>query len=228
MCVSAKASFALASVLLPVGAFCITTALRRNPSLIALAATPLLFGIQQICEGLVWVGIDRDDGEVTRAAALGYLFFALCFWLFWMPFSAMVAEKQSGKRTAFAITAVIGSFGGIVAFAPLILDADALFVTTSHHSIRYDISRAAVFDIVPQFVWHLAYLAVIVYPLFASSQKGLLGYDIALVLSAILSHIYFWYSFESVWCFFAACLSVYIAFLLVKLPRSGDASRHDS
>jgi hypothetical protein len=218
LCVSAKASFALAAVLIPVGVLCIAKARRRSPSLLPLSAMPLLFGIQQICEGLVWVGFEHDDQLLIRSAAIGFLFFALCFWLFWIPFSAVAAEKRRNRRFVFTIVAAIGLIGGVAAFVPIVMDSRALTVTASHHSIQYDITRAATFNVVPQVVWHLAYLAVIAFPLLASAEKELLGYNLALVLSAVVSHTYFWYSFESVWCFFAALLSLYIAWLFIRLP----------
>jgi hypothetical protein len=48
----------------------------RDRSAIPVAGIPLLFGIQQFCEGMVWVGLGRVDADLTRNAAIVYLFFA--------------------------------------------------------------------------------------------------------------------------------------------------------
>ena len=103
MCVLAESSFGLAAVLVPVGAYCIKAASQRDVSFLPLSAVPLPFGVQQICEGLVWVGNDRDDGELTRMAALLFPFFALGFWLFWIPFSAMCFEERKAVRRLLAV-----------------------------------------------------------------------------------------------------------------------------
>jgi len=186
-----------------------------------LASIPLLFGVQQFCEGLVWIGIDHDDGDMTRLASLFFLFFAICFWLFWIPFSAMFLEKCKTMRCVFAIVAILGFASGAAAYYPVLVRPDVLVTSVANHSIRYDITRSPTFESVPQGLWHLAYLSVVGFPLFLSSEKRLLGFNIALVLSAVLSHAYFWYAFDSMWCYFAAILSLYLAFLFFKVPRPG-------
>ena len=83
MCFSAEASFGAAALLVPSGAYCLRSAVRKMPRWLPLAAVPLVFGIQQCSEGLVWVGLGRDDAALTREASLVYLFFALTFWPCW-------------------------------------------------------------------------------------------------------------------------------------------------
>ena len=52
MCFSANASFAAGALLLGISAFTIRAA--RTPAEQPLAAIPLLFGLQQLCEGAIW------------------------------------------------------------------------------------------------------------------------------------------------------------------------------
>ena len=77
MCFSPEASFGLGAVLLPAGAYCVRTAVKRNPPWLPLALTPLLFGAQQVCEGLVWVGLRAEEATLVRPASLLFLFFGL-------------------------------------------------------------------------------------------------------------------------------------------------------
>ncbi len=224
MCVSAEASFALTGVLVPVGAYCMNVARKRDESLLPLAAVPLLFGAQQFCEGLVWIGINQGNGNLTRTASLLYLFFAMCFWLFWMPFSAMFIEDRKAMRPVFAVVAFLGLAGGAMAYVSLLMRPGVLVTTVAHHSIQYNIARSPAFEAIPQSVWHFAYLAVVAFPLLVSSKKQVVGFNVALVLSAVVSHVFFLYSFHSVWCFFAAILSLYLAFLFFKAPGTWVAS----
>jgi hypothetical protein len=42
---------------------------------------------------------------------------------------------------------------------------------------------------------------------------------VAIVLSASVSHVFFWYASASVWCFFAALLSIYLCFSFHGIPE---------
>jgi hypothetical protein len=108
--------------------------------------------------------------------------------------------------------------GGAMLFLPVVLNLAALQTTVVHHAIRYDYPDPPAQRLAPQLVWHLFYLAVISLPLVLLKNKTLVGYSTALIVSAVMSHVYFWYAFTSVWCFFAALLSFYLAFLFHKWP----------
>ena len=90
MCFSAEASFAVGAVLLPAGIYCAKTALRKGRRYLGLAAIPFFFAAQQFCEGVAWMGLRRDDPNLTQAGSLGFLFFALAFWPFWIPLCAFL------------------------------------------------------------------------------------------------------------------------------------------
>src|SRR5688500_15769739 len=83
---SAEASFAASGVLLLSGAYCLRTVLPRRPACAPLALIPVIFGAQQAAEGLVWVGVAREDPGLVQRAAVAYLCVAVCFWPFWIPF----------------------------------------------------------------------------------------------------------------------------------------------
>jgi len=218
MCVSAEASFCLTGVLTPVGIYCLTSAGRRDPRLLPVSAIPLLFGIQQFCEGVVWIGVGRGDGELSRLAAIGFLFFALAFWLFWIPFSAVFLEPRTTFKSYLGLCALIGLTGGLILFLPVALNLADLQITLAGHSIRYDYADPPALVLAPQWFWHLLYVAVIAAPLILSKNTTLLWYSTALVVSAVISHVYFLYAFASIWCFFAAFLSLYLCFLFYNLP----------
>ncbi len=80
MCFSAEASFGLSGVLVPAGIYCcVRSVLRHNFLFLPLAVIPIVFGVQQCAEGLVWVGINRSDSDLVEASSLTFLFFAICF-----------------------------------------------------------------------------------------------------------------------------------------------------
>ena len=75
MCFSATASFSAAAILVPAGIYCFkkSTSLEKPYWLIALL--PLIFGIQQLFEGFVWLALEPGGGGQTRLPAMGFLFF---------------------------------------------------------------------------------------------------------------------------------------------------------
>jgi hypothetical protein len=179
---------------------------------------PLMFGVQQFCEGLVWVGVGRRDAGLTQSAALAFLFFALAFWLFWIPFSAIFLERRRKIQLVLGFCTLVGFIAGAVQLIPVVADPDSIRVTVVHHSIRYDFADPPSMRVVPHTVWHVFYLAIIAMPLVLLKNKTLILYSTGLVVSAVISHLFFWHAFPSMWCFCAAALSIYLAFLFRALP----------
>src|SRR5687768_8681258 len=108
MCFSAEASFASAAALLPAGLYCVRVAARKSPSHLPLAVVPLLFGFQQFCEGLVWVGLARDDASLVRASSLAFLAVALGFWPFWASLCVLPLERRTAARWCLGAAAAAG------------------------------------------------------------------------------------------------------------------------
>lgn len=219
MCVSAESSFGLTCLLGPVGAYCVKVAYERDRSALGIAFIPLGFGIQQFCEGLVWVGLRHDDFRLARGAALAYLFFALSFWLFWIPFSALFLESRPRVKLALGCGALLGLLGGTVLYVPILLNPEQLRIDVAHHSLTYGYDEPLGLKLAPQIVWRLFYLAIISLPLVLVRNKQLVGYSTALVASAFISHTIFWYAFASVWCLFAAIIALYLGYLFYRWPR---------
>jgi hypothetical protein len=223
MCVSAEASFGLTTLLTPVGAYCMRVAWFRDKTFLAVAAIPFLFGVQQFCEGLVWVGVGSENASLTRNASLGFLFFALAFWLFWIPFCSIFLDPRPQYRWILVLDTLVGLAGGVVLFLPLVLDPSMLVTGVVHHSLQYNILRPPWFRAIPLIAWQAAYLVVIALPLAIAPQKKELGFCIVLVSTAVLSHLFFAHAFASVWCFAAAILSLYLGYVFYKLPPGSSA-----
>ena len=223
MCFSPEASFASAALLVPAGVYCIKSAVAKNPPFVCLAVVPVIFGLQQFAEGLVWLGYQRGDSEATRAAALVYLAVALAFWPFWIPLCGSVLERSVPKRILCGCFAVLGLIGGLTMYVPLLLDPAALEVQATYHSLYYNMESSPVFVRMPLIYWETLYVVIIGVPALISQTRGVPLLGIAVVVSAGLTHIFFSYATVSVWCFFAAVLSLYLCFAFRKMPASRAA-----
>jgi hypothetical protein len=226
MCFSAEASFAAGAALLPVGAFCVHRAIRRDYRFLPLALTPVAFAVQQAAEGTVWLGLHHGDAVLVERGAVVFLFFALAFWPFWIPFSLLFLESRGGGKKLLAAVSVL-SLVWLWLYAPLAADPGRWLSTeVLHHSIAYDINELPAFHLAPRIAWRVAYLAFICGPLLAARPGGadrlrLLVGGLVAVLFAFCYLVY-WYAFTSVWCFFAALLALLLAVVFAGLPEGAD------
>jgi hypothetical protein len=251
MCFCAEASLAASAVLIPAGGYCLTTAWQKAPRLWPLAAVPVLFGIQQFAEGLVWIGLERQDDALIAWGARAFLFFALALWPFWFVFAGAVLETRPNRRR-FLMLATIAASGWLwFVYLPVALaDHGGLTVQVVRHSIFYDYYRTGVFQVVSPTVVRLLYLASVVLPLLVvrlpqvgEPAKGSAGtsprvgaarnwsesvrrwrWGIGIAASAAVAAWMFDYAFISVWCFFAAILSGFLVSEFHRLRAGRGAS----
>jgi hypothetical protein len=227
MCFSAEASFAASAALVPAGVYCARTACVKNRTYLLLAAVPFAFSAQQFCEGLVWLGLGRDDGSLIRTASVVYLFFAIAFWPLWIPLSLLCAETRKERRLLLAAFTVLG-LAWTWLYWPILWDPSRWLATeTVHHSIHYDYPQLPGFDLAPRMAWRVGYVLVISIPLvvaFSGEQRragsalwSILS-GLALAASFLVSAYAFWYAFTSVWCFFAAILALFLCYVFYQLP----------
>ncbi len=224
MCISSNVSFGLSGLLALAGAYCVSRALRTDKRLVPLAVLPVVFSVQQFCEGWVWIGVGEANPRLLRVSALVFLFFALLFWPVWIPLSARLMESRARMKTPLAVITLLGAILGGCLFLPLVMDSRWLNVTVVEHSIHYGIDTSPVLRVLPGIVWELAYIAIVAVPLFVSRPWRSVHFGMALVLSAAASRVLFPYAAASVWCFFAAALSLYLSFLFFMHTRRRAAA----
>ncbi len=223
MCFSAGASFVVGIALVPAGAYCLWAAAVKKRSYLGLATVPLMFGIQQISEGFVWHGLEHGDTAQTRTASLVFLFFALAFWPWWFPVLTAVMEPQPRRKLIFVVLSVLASGWFWVLYYPLLTGQVPFETKTMHHSVQYLYDALPVYDYIPKAPLRLLYfLSVALPPLLGSETWGRIP-GLVLGASAVVAVIVFDYAFVSVWCFFAAALSIYCSVVFYRLPTPNPA-----
>ncbi len=221
MCFSAPVSFAAAIFLVPTGLYALQRAWLSDRRWLGLAIFPLLFGIQQLIEGLLWLNLGGFYPEYTRDSALGFLFFVYLVWPVLVPLAARALEERPRQRKILlSIALVAGLLGGLL-FVSLCLGDAELRVSVVQNSILYQHR--------PLFDWHwndwiarTGYALVVTLPLLATNLPKLRLFGALIALSLILSAMYFDHAFTSVWCFFAAILSVYVLRLIQDNARQAS------
>ncbi|MBI5882566.1 MAG: hypothetical protein HZB91_05625 [Elusimicrobia bacterium] len=218
MCFSANVSFAASAALIPSGGWCVKAALERGKRrYLPLAVVPVLFGIQQFSEGVVWRALDMGQAGVSlvKAASSAFLFFALWFWPFWMPLVAMMVEQRKGRRVFMGVMMVLGVAAGSLMFGPVAKDTENRLLTrVACNSIAYDYTGPTAFPSATTTMIRTAYLLVAGLPLLLCTDPIVFRFGVMLALSAAGTHYFYTHAFASVWCFFSALMSGYICWSL--------------
>jgi hypothetical protein len=226
MCFSAGASFAAGTLLVPAGVYCIRRGMACDRRWLWLAVTPLLFGVQQFCEGFVWRGVQAGDPAQVRAASLAFLFFAQVFWPVWTPLTALFFDGRLHRRKAVLLVAaaLVALVASALVYVPLLVRPEtSLRVDVVFHSIRYQFESMIEFRGTPRLFWQFAYVALVTLPFLASRQRPLRIFGLGIAVAAVAAQLAFWYAFVSVWCAFAAALSAWLCLLFRGLPVMSPA-----
>lgn len=209
VCFSATASFAASAILAPVGLYTLGLSWRGDRRYLALAAYPLLFGIQQAIEGFAWLSIESGVTASIQAAALGFLFFAYFLWPLVVPLSAFFVEERRDRRLFFLLLSCIGGLYGFSLYFPLLLNESWLAVEIVQGSILYQ--PTLIYDgVIPRTGLRIIYAAIIGLALLFSSVRTVRTFGAIILLSVIIGFLFFAYAFTSIWCFLAAVLSIYV------------------
>lgn len=222
MCFSATASFAMGGLLIPAGAYAVAKARQAGSGWMPFAAYPVMFGIQQIFEGFVWLGLDSGDAEITALSAFGFLLMSHFFWLAWVPLSVWLTETDRARRRMTGILSILGCLYGLSLYLPVIVFPDNLTVAVVNRSIDYSL-RLTVDGSFNLAAIRVAYGAIIIGALVLSSDRRIQFFGGLVAGSLLVTYAFYEYAFISVWCFFAAGLSAYLA-LVIAQNRPGPDS----
>ncbi len=226
MCFSASASFTVSAILIPTGIYCVSEARKRDERYFPIANLPLFFGIQQAFEGLVWLNIISENTIAISNFAFCFLFFSHFFWLFWVPYSAFSLEENIWLKNILKVFTITGFIYGSLLYFPLLLHENWLQIEVVNHSIHY-MTYYFFNSMTPHNFSFYFYALIMILPLIISSYKTINFLGILITLGGLISYFYFHYGFTSVWCFMAALVSIYLAYIIRSIPNV-DSSQVDS
>lgn len=215
MCISAAASFTMSGFLMAGGFVSLYAASRKDKKYIALALFPLLVGIQQFAEGYVWQGLNFDDRALATTAALVYLFFVWMIWPFWISFMTAQVEPRSRIRMLLYFMAGTGLGLGTILYLPYYWNPDWVNPQIIYKSISYECTLLTD-SILPRRAVYAFYLLLVGLPPLLSSYRSLRIFGAGLIAAVPLTYSFFIYSNISVLCFFAAAMTLYLIYIILK------------
>lgn len=203
MCFSAQASFTSGAVLTAIGVATIRKV--QKPEQKLFASIPFLFGLQQFCEGILWVTLRAGKfAEIQNVTEHIFLTFALVIWPVFLPLALRLMEQAPARKAILTRLTIMGFVTSLV-YAYCLIFYKVIPEIQGFH-IQYN----------DQFPWNIAhyafifYLALTILPPFVSTFKWMWGFGILIAVSGIVTGIFYSGYLTSVWCFFAAGMSVAI------------------
>ena len=212
MCFSPEASFAGGGMILLIGYATIKKV--QKPSQMVFATIPLIFGVQQITEGLLWSTLPYSEYEnIQKISKYLFLIIADVIWPVMMPLSVLLMEKSDKRKRILRILLGIGiALSLYYAYCLLVYNVNPKI-------IGYHIQYTNDFPKSLMFIAFAIYLVATITPLFVSSIKRTHLLGALMFLSGLVTAVFFKQYLTSVWCFFAALMSGVIYWILRDSKR---------
>ena len=217
MCFSPGADAVVGGIVVVVG----VDALRhvREPKQILIASLPVLFGLHQIDEAFVWWGLQGRVAEsIERVSIWAYLLFALTALPALVPLAVLAVERSPLRRRIIGLLALLGiGVGVVLGFA---LFRGSVNAAIDGHHIAYDVSAL-----------HQGGQLTALYVVAACGALVACSYrDLAALglLNLVTVPVLMWLTvsgFVSLWCFWAAIVSVVIDFHLRRSAKRSSTVR---
>ena len=211
MCFSATASFTAGTVLLATGT--VTARRARRKAELPYALIPALFGLQQLIEGALWLTFPVEAPLLNTALTHLYSLFSHVLWPVYVPIAVLVLEAIPWRRKVLvAIAAAGAAVGGY------------LLYFLARLPIVAQVTEAHIAYVSPHFyaltAMGLYLLSTCITSLF-SSYRSVRWFGVASFVSFVAAYAFYAVWFISVWCFFAAVLSVIV---LLHFPAGASIS----
>lgn len=207
MCFSAEASFTGGIIIFSIGIATVKSV--HKPSQLVFAIIPMFFGIQQITEGFLWLSLQNQEfPNIQKLTSTIFLIMAEVLWPMIIPLSVLLIEENKSKKRILRVFLGLGILL-VIYYAYCIMNFNVNPQILGYH-IQYNND----FPIAFRNLAFGVYLIATITPLFVSSIKRMNYLGVLMFFSCLISALFFMQYLTSVWCFFAAFISVVIFWIL--------------
>ena len=200
MCFSATASFSAGALLLGIGVLTLNSASR--PREWPFAAIPLLFAVQQLSEGVIWLTFSYEAPLLNSVMTHVYSFFSHVLWPVYVPVAVLLMEPAGWRRRV--LLAFVAAGAAVGAYLLYVLVAFPVASRPTGQHIEY---------VSPHFFAALTmtlYLVSTALSPLLSTHRLVKLFGVLALLSFGAAYAFYATWFISVWCFFAALLSALV------------------
>ena len=177
---------------------------RRNAE-IPFAMVPLLFGVQQLIEGILWLTFQFDVPLIRMTMTYVFTLFSHVLWPVFIPLSIMLVEPVAWRKKTLGVFLFTGIAVGLyllyfIVKYPVTAQVNCNIVYVLPH-----------FNKLPVMALYLAATCV---GSFFSSHRMIVLFGVLALLLFMVAYWFYTVAFYSVWCYFAALLSgvIYLHF----------------
>ena len=196
--------------LLALGAITIRRA--ATPVEVPFAAIPMVFGMQQLVEGSLWLGLPAQT-LTTQVLAIVYLLFSNVLWPIYLPVAVWLIEPDALRRRIILIPLAVGAATSVFFLVAIITHPVSATIKIAHIGYHLPHPHHTI-----AFAFYAA--ATCLAPLLSShSMVRLFGGAITGSMIAAYAIYSMW--FASVWCFFAALTSSLVFLHFSRRSRPG-------
>jgi hypothetical protein len=215
MCFCATANFAGSAVLGVIGVATLLEVKHRRELLFA--AVPTLFAVHQFTEGIVWLGLDHIlPWRVGYNAGVAFALYAQGLLPFLLPLSVLLIEPTRKRRQRMLGFVILG--GALSLYILWGLIAAPLHVFVRGHTIVYDNEFTSSIPV------GVAYFIATCGALLFSGYRYLVVFGVLNIIGLIAVLFIYAYAFTSLWCAYAAAMSIIIYFFF-RQSRSKRPAR---
>ena len=211
MCFSATASFTSSAIIGVIGIATLARTTHRREWLFA--SIPLLFAVHQFAEGAVWLGL-AGDGSLGAVKAWGfvYMLYAQGLLTLLIPLSVWLIEPDQRRRRLVLPFLALGAALTLYMLWALVNYPTAIYV--EDHSVVYSNSASS-------HLWiAVLYVVATCGALFFSGYRYIMMLGAVNLVGVLLTIWLKQYAFTSVWCAYAAVVSVFIYFHFSRRRRA--------
>lgn len=199
-----------------VGSVTVNRAQKRTE--LPFAMIPLLFGVQQIIEGALWLTFPDKAPILSTILTYAYSVFSHVLWPIFVPFAVLLVEPSIWRRK---VVMGIGAGAGLVALYLLYaLITQPITAVVEGRHITY---------VSPHFygiaVMGLYLLGTCVSAL-VSSHRTVRVFGVVAFASFIVAYAFYAAWFISVWCFLAGVMSGFILLHFIRRTGNRDEPQH--
>jgi len=216
MCFSATASFGASVCLTGLGIASVRMA--KSPNQYGFASIPLVFGVQQFAEGVVWLSLEHESmSGWGPAASIAFLIFAQVVWPIWLPASFVMFEEDPKRRKILKLFLIPGII--VAAYFLYLLMTLPLVTEAVNHHVFYKLAFP-----VPLIPYAAAlYLSATLIPPLLSRTYKIQMIGVVLFVSYVIARLFFQPSLISVWCFLAIVIGALVFMVLREEKRRVEA-----
>jgi hypothetical protein len=210
MCFSASASFGAGVILTGIGIASLKQV--QHKSQLVFACIPLFFAAQQFTEGLVWLSFSNPfNAALNLTATYIFLIFAQVVWPLWIPIAMIMVENKGKRRKIQRLFVAIGSIEALYQIG-------CLFTYPVHsqiigHHVYYALDN----PVSLKYIDAAFYIAATIVSPFFTSVKRMWIVGTAILVSCVITVIFYEHYTVSVWCFFASAISISVYLIMLEI-----------